>query len=70
MEAWGKEEGPVGRKDTHLKRRGAGAFAAQREGRAHGSAQGLTGLRGREHLTLQIVPSNELEDFIEQNDWK
>lgn len=48
---------------------GAGAFAAQVEG-AVLRAQGLTGLRGGEPLTLQIVPSNKLEEFIEPNDWQ
>lgn len=30
---------------------------------------GQMGLRGGEPLTLQVVSSNELEDFVEPNDW-
>lgn len=33
-------------------------------------AQGLTRLRAPEPLTLQVVPSNELEELIEPNDWQ
>lgn len=54
---------------THLKRKG-GQAPSQRGGR--GLCQGLggqMGLRGGEPLTLQVVPSNELEDFVEPNDW-
>lgn len=56
------------REHAHLQRKrvGAGAFAAQREGLCSGP--GLTGRRGGKPLTLQIVPSNELQELVEPND--
>lgn len=63
--------GPGGPRElTHLKRKWGGQAPSQRGGR--GLCQGLggrMGLRGGEPLTLQVVPSNKLEDFVEPDDW-
>ena len=64
-----KGTGPADPGNTHLKRKG-GQAPSQRRGR--GLCQGLggrMGLQGGEPLTLQVVPSNKLEDFVEPNDW-
>lgn len=70
-EAWGLREGTLilsGPGHPTEKEGGAGAFAAQREGLW--GDRGQTGLGGGLWLTLQVVPSNELEELIEPNDWK
>lgn len=58
---------------THppAKEGGRGQAPWQHAGRGlcRGFEWGQMGLRGGEPLTLQVVSSNELEDFVEPNDW-
>ena len=57
---------------THLQRKEEGGRrlgSTQGGGYAGALEGGQMGLRGGEPLTLQVVSSNELEDFVEPNDW-
>lgn len=65
------DSGPARTQKTHPPEKeegGAGAIAARRAGLCSGP--GADTAQDHGSLTLQVVPSHELEEFVEPDDWQ